>query len=551
MTMKTIFNYLLLLLLLPVLSNGQNLVLKKTEIEVSKDARKKGMYVSSTRDEQGNILSFVAYDLKKNQLGFDVITVDNKGAVVGVKSEVVVDGKTTGYNVEIPKPGTVANPAQGKTVLRLVTANGMLGKMKIEEEKFEPRYRKNEDNIGNTIVYTKVLRGFKFEPGKSYDSDTKLNIFAAHSSTANNLQASYNIIEGLIPNTVAYLPAQGEIAFLGKSPQVGKSSPNAHNVITTGKFEGKTKTFTNLKEHVLEYNLGMVTTGFSADGNRAVLTSTVNAPSSIAAHKKWQAGDEPYMSFLSFTANGDLVDNVTFKASAIRGNFCIVPGKNANYVVGSVDGDHKGYFRADVGKPSQLEIIKIENGKVAAQRTFDMETITKSLLKTPGGKKGKLSYKVLYFEYSQVLSNGDILVFAATDESNIIFQFDADGQLKATYMPGRVDGKDFSRSGLQVIENNNEVYVMYREQAPGMAIGFVKSFKGAGVTKKVEFDRVDELMTYGRIVKINTSALTCSMPVDITEEVILGETPLFLGASGELLLLLRDSKDNYSLGRIE
>jgi len=549
--MKTIFNYLLLLLLLPVLSNGQNLVLKKTEIEVSKDARKKGMYVSSTRDEQGNILSFVAYDLKKNQLGFDVITVDNKGAVVGVKSEVVVDGKTTGYNVEIPKPGTVANPAQGKTVLRLVTANGMLGKMKIEEEKFEPRYRKNEDNIGNTIVYTKVLRGFKFEPGKSYDSDTKLNIFAAHSSTANNLQASYNIIEGLIPNTVAYLPAQGEIAFLGKSPQVGKSSPNAHNVITTGKFEGKTKTFTNLKEHVLEYNLGMVTTGFSADGNRAVLTSTVNAPSSIAAHKKWQAGDEPYMSFLSFTANGDLVDNVTFKASAIRGNFCIVPGKNANYVVGSVDGDHKGYFRADVGKPSQLEIIKIENGKVAAQRTFDMETITKSLLKTPGGKKGKLSYKVLYFEYSQVLSNGDILVFAATDESNIIFQFDADGQLKATYMPGRVDGKDFSRSGLQVIENNNEVYVMYREQAPGMAIGFVKSFKGAGVTKKVEFDRVDELMTYGRIVKINTSALTCSMPVDITEEVILGETPLFLGASGELLLLLRDSKDNYSLGRIE
>src|SRR5690606_36910490 len=177
--------------------------------------------------------------------------------------------------------------------------------------------------------------------------------------------------------------------------------------------------------------------------------------------------------------------------------------------------------------------------------------ITKSLLKTPGGKKGKLSYKVLYFEYSQVLSNGDILLFAATDDSNIIFQFDADGQLKATYMPGRVDGKDFGRAGLQLIENKNEVYVLYREQAPGMAIGFVKTFKGAGVTKKIEFDRVDELMTYGRVVKINTTQLSCSLPVDITDDLILGETPLFLGASGELLLLLRDSKDNYSIGRIE
>jgi len=530
---------------------GQALSLKKTAIKLSKDADKKGMFVGSTLDTYGNILTFVAYDLKKNVLGFDVITVDKRGVVISVKSTVVRPGADPSYDVDIPTAGDVINPAQGKTMLRLVTANGMLGTMKIEEGRFEPRYRTNEDNVGNVITYTRVLRGFKFVPGESFDSDTKLNIYAAHSTSANNIQANYPIIEGLLPNTISYLAAEGEIAFLGKNPQVDKNSAHAHNVVTTGKFDGKTKTFTGLKDHVLEYNFGLVTTGFSADGHRAVLTSTVDAPSTIADHKKWQAGDTPFMSYLSFNTSGDLVDNITFKASAIRGDFCIVPGKNANYVVGSVAGNHKGYFRADVGKPSQLEIIKIENGAVRAQRIYDIETITKSLLKLPGGKKGKLSYKTLSFDYAQVLNNGDILLFAAADDNNVIFQFSADALLKATYSVGRVPGKDFNRAGLQIIENKDELFVMYREQAPAMVRGFVQSFKGAGGTKKIAFDRVDELMTYGRIVKINANKLTCSLPVDITEEVILGEMPMFLGGSGELLLLLRNSSNKYSLGCIE
>jgi len=45
------------------------------------------------------------------------------------------------YGITIPAPGTVSNPAKGLKVLRLVTANGVLGKLKVEEGFFEPKYK--------------------------------------------------------------------------------------------------------------------------------------------------------------------------------------------------------------------------------------------------------------------------------------------------------------------------------------------------------------------------------------------------------------------------
>lgn len=543
--------HICLLFLSPAWAIGQNLSLTKTAVEISADARKKGMFVSSTLDEQGNMLSYIAYDLKKNQFGFDVITVDKNGSLRGVTSQLQQAGADPGYEIDIPQAGAVADPAKGKSFLRLITDNSVLGQMKIETGKLEPRYRTNDDQLGYVITYTPVLRGFRFVPGKPVDSVNKINIFATHSTAENNVEANYNIIQELLPNTVAYLPADGEVAFLGKNPQPKKKSSNAHNVITTGLFDGKTKSFRQLKEHVLEYNLGPVTTAYSASGNRVVLTSTFNIPSTNDDHKKWQISDIPYMSYLSFNTSGAMVDQITFKVSAVRGNFCVVPGKSVDYVVGSIDGDHKGYYQADVSKPTLLEIIKIENGGVSVQRTFDMETIAKSLLKMPGGKKGKLTYKNLVFEGSYLLKNGDLLLFAAAEDNNIVFQFSNDAQLKATYATGRLPGKDFNRSGVQVVENNEEIYILYREQAPGMARGWVKNIQGIGATKKVTFDRADELFTFGRIVKINTTQLSCSLPVDITEHVILGESPFFQGTAGSLLMLLRDSKDNYSIGKLE
>src|SRR5690606_3890572 len=133
---------------------------------------------------------------------------------------------------------------------------------------------------------------------------------------------------------------------------------------------------------------------------------------------------------------------------------------------------HDGYYRFDVGKATHFQIVKIQGGKVAAQNLFDVEKVTTDLLKNPEGKKGKLSYKDIAFDQYQVLDNGDILAFASTPSSNFIFHFDTDANLKACYNVGRVDGKDFFRAGIQTLKSGTDLYVLYREQAPGMALGF-------------------------------------------------------------------------------
>lgn len=69
--------------------------------------------------------------------------------------------------------------------------------------------------------------------------------------------------------------------------------------------------------------------------------------------------------------------------------------------------------------------------------------------------------------------------------------------------------------------------------------------------KNTNFSRVDEVMTYGRIVKIDPASKSCTLFVDIIGDVILGENSMFKGASGELLLPTRDAKKNYKLAIIE
>lgn len=533
-----------LLLLLASVAYSQKLKIEEVEFPLSKDAKKKGMYISTVQQEDGNIYTYVAYDLKKGTLGFDMVAVDNTGKVVSSASEVVTPEVEKKYNIVVPDPDAVENPAKGRNVMRVITANGVLGKLKVETGYFEPKYGTASETYANFVAYWKVLRGFKFVGNNTIDSDTKLNVFAAFSSPENNVQATYPILEGLLPNTVAYLYEDGEISFLGKNAQFDKDSPNAHNVVITGMFDGRTKSFKNMKETVLEYNINNVTSGYSANGNRAVLLSTLNAPTTIKEHKKWQADGVPYMTYIAFDAKGNVTENVTFKSKSVRGNFGLYGYNNANYVIGSVNGDHDGYYRMDVGKPSDLQITKIVNGAVEKQEVYSMDQIA-DMAKTYGDKAVKLKYKELTFSSYQPLANGDFLAFADSPTENLIFQIGADAQLKAVYQLNRVPGKDLTRYGVQTLANGDDLYILFREQAPGMAMGVYKSIsRGA---KSVSFSTVDELMTLGSVVKLNTRTMTVSESADFDEDVILGSQPMFLSNSGGVLLPTRDSKGSYKM----
>ena len=528
--------------------NGQKLQLEEVELPTSKEAHKKGVYVNTSLTPEGNIRTYVAYDLKKEGLGFDVMSIAPDGKLIESSSEVASSETQEKYGIEIPKPGKVKNPAGGVKVLRLASATGILGKLKIEEGYFEPRYKTSKEYGAYVITYTPVLKGFKFASTQKTESEMKLNVYASHYKPGDNLQNTYNIIEGLVPNTIGYFNKSAIITFMGKDARFDKNSPNASNVVITGQFDGNTNSFLNIKEHVMSYNLNKVSSGYDGRGNRSVLLSTLNAPSSIQAWKKWQANGKPYMSYMTFNTDGDVVDNVTFESKSVRGNFATFGFDDSHYILGSINADHEKYFRADVGSPTDFQIVKIENGEVVKKMSVSKDQL-ESLLVTPGGKKGKLKYKDLRFVKCVKEPNGDLMAFTTGSNGYMIFQFDQDLNMKAVY---HIPANDVGGSLIQHLESNGKFYVLFRGQTPEIAMGIkLRVSRGHGYMKNTNFSRVDEVMSYARIVKIDPGSQSCSETLDIVDDVIMGTETIFKGSDGELILPLRDKKKNYKMALIK
>ena len=546
---------LLLLIFISALLQAQKLQRTDIPIALSPAAEKKGMYVTSTLNKDGNFIqTFVAYDTKKDELGFDVATVDLNGKLNGVVSEKASPETALRYGITIPPPNTVKNPAQGLKIVRLVTSNGVLGKLKVEEGNFEPKYRTDVDAGTYVITYTPVLRGFKFNPTSSVESEMRLNIFAAHTDPGSDIERSYTILEGLIPNTIGYYDLNAAISFIGKDSRFDKNSPNFQNVLISGRFDGKSKSFVDTKELVLDYNLTKVADGFDGKGNRAVLVSTVNAPTTIGAHKKFNAGGRQVMTYVTFDTRGNVMENVTFESASVKGNFGIYGAKDATYIIGSINGNHDGYYMPMVGKPTLFQIVKIQNNKVTAQVKTTLEEL-QSMVVTPEGKKAKLDYGDLAFWKFQETGTGDHLVFTQYPGGMVIFQFNPDAKINGVYSIGRVEGKELFQTGITTANSESGMWLLLTEQSVGIALGLKMSvgrYEG-GLQRDVNFSRVDEIMNFGKIVKLDPVGHTLSESIDINEQVILGADPMFLGAKGELLLPVRDmrGKKNYSIVTIK
>ena len=146
---------------------AQKLQRNDVEMPFSKNVEKKGMYVNTTLTKEWTINTFVTYDLKKGQAGFDVGTIDLAGKLVGIASEIASPETAKKYNIEIPEPGTVENPSKGLKVLRMVSATGIMGKLKFDEGSFEPKYASGVEYGAYVTTTYFVLRGYKFKSEKS------------------------------------------------------------------------------------------------------------------------------------------------------------------------------------------------------------------------------------------------------------------------------------------------------------------------------------------------------------------------------------------------
>ena len=533
-------------------ANAQKLKVEDIDLPVSKTAKKKGMFVNTTLTENGDIRTFISYDMKGNKLGIDVFTVDATGKLIDNSSEIASKSVATKYNIDIPAPGTMENPSKGVNVLRLVGSTGIAGKLKIEEGYFKPKYATSTDYGPYITTYTSILRGYKFQDEKVNKSDYRLNMYGANFKEGDNLEQSYSILEGIVPLTVGYFRKEATIAFMGWDARIpDKDAENAANVIYTGQFNGNTFDFFNIKPTILEYNQRLITKTYDYQGNLAVLVSTLNAPTSSAKLNEHQAKGIPYMTYLTMDKESNIVDNVTFESGSVRGNFSLGSYDGNHFIIGNINANHDGYARNDIGTSTHFQVVKIKEGKVVnKQMTSKEEMLAKAV--TPKGEKTKLKYKDLQFTNFIQSPNGDgSLTFARAfpGKEDFIFHVDNNGYLKTVYAMPRFEGIFHS---VQVMGSGNDIYVLYRTQNGEIAQGISKSIsRGAGYMKNVTFSRVDELMTFGRVHKINLLNKTISDPVDFLPDVILGADSMYKGSSGELILPVRDAKRNYRMVTIK
>lgn len=533
---------------------GQELTRTDVDLPISKSAKKKGMYVATSLDADNNVTTYISYDLKKKQLGFDAIRVSPSGEMLGVESVIYEGGDIDSkYNVTIPSSSRISYPNGDENALRLVSASGVLGSMKIEKGHFEPTYATSSETFGYVTTYTSIFKGFKFQDDETFKAGNKINILSSHVAPEQSIERNYTIRQGVFEiGTVGFLSTNGSISFVGKDPNLYKTTSYGSNVLSTGRFEGSTREFTNLNQVVLDYNFNKAVDGYAANGNRAVLLAPLNAPTSNKELNKYQAKGTPYLTYVSFDLNGDVDQNITFTGKSVRGNFGVFGFDDANYMISSVNGDHDGYSRFDVGSPSHVEIARFSDNKLTHQNVYSYDEIESKTV-TPGGKKAKVKFKDIVFISYLKATNGDLLAVASGPKQYMVFQVDAsNGSLKAMYYMEKDDLEGTYDIGVQSVDIGDAMYVLFRQQNGGISQGIKKSVsKGAGYSKNINFSRVDDMMSFGKLVLINPSKTTCSEEIDFIEEVILGDEPMFMGSDNKLMLPLRDFKSKYSVAVID
>lgn len=528
-----------------LISYGQILKVSETEMSLSKAASKKGMYVNTTLTDDNNIRTFVSYDIKKGGLGFDVITVSPSNKLIDNKSEIASSETEAKYNIHIPEPGKVNRPGEGEKVLKLSQAAGVAGYLKVSSGTFEPVYKIYSTTTGYVTTHTRVLKGYKFKEKSKSKSDMKLTVYGTNAEKGVNLEENYLILNQVLSMKVGYFKKGARFAFIGKNAQWDKNSPNGSNVIISGIFDGKTSQFTNIKEHVLDYNVMKVTSGNDGE-NTLVLLSTLNAPSSVKAWAKYQAKGKHYQTLMSLDKEGNVTENITFQSKSSRGNFAVYADGDEKYVLGNINGNHEGYYRADVGGATHFQITVIKDGAVAKQEDISIKDLS-NLVITPGGKKGKLKLRDIKFTDFRALPSGDKIAFATGQKYYYGFQFDSNAKIKQVYMIERIPEAGAGIAIETFNRSDNEMYVVFKSP---LYRGFKKNYGYGLIAKNITFSRVDDALTFARIVKINTDKKSCSEEYDVMPNMIVGEDTFFKGPNGELLFPTKDKKGRYKMVKI-
>lgn len=527
---------------------GQELKMNSIDLPISKNAKKSGMYVETVVKDNNSYSMFISYDLKK-QLGFDVITFDKKGNVLSNSEEIASAETGSKYGINIPSPGKIEVPGAGQQVLAVVGSVGVIGKFKVKKGSFEPKYATSVDYGNYITTYTPILRGFKFVEKEEVKTDFTAGMFVINPKDG-EIERDYNLIEGMVNNVVGYIPATSSTAFLGAIiEKVNLRNPTefAGNRLIHGVFDGKTMSFTKenitVFPHAVTIPISRVTT---PEGNKAVLVSALKVITNYAPQKKWIASNPKLMSFLSIDKEGNLADNITWESKSVRGNFTLTANNDATYVLGLINSSHDGFYRFDIGKVTDLQITKIKSGKMEFNKTFSTDEMESKL----AGGKGKLNLNsTIWCSGLRDLPNGDILALFASPSNYFMVQFSPSGGLKASYTVNRVDGKDLFHKDNLVHVSGNNVYIVFREQSSAIAQGVTKSFSrnSSSYMKDLNFSRIDELMTYANIVKINPTEMVITKAVEINDFVLLGDYPIFDGADGSILLTGRKLKGDYKV----
>lgn len=297
----------------------------------------------------------------------------------------------------------------------------------------------------------------------------------------------------------------------------------SHNRVAVLTLNGMN--FDDLKYEIfiLPYSASTVVSGMGQDGHLSSLFVPLNAPTTIPALKPLLWKDrKDYFTFMRFSDDCQLVDSVGFRGELMWGEFQILEGQDASFVLGRGDGDFDGWFRGVVKKINAFQITKIKDGKVVYNTLID-EDMIESNLKPPGGDKAKFKMEP-YNSFDEIieLPNGDALVTAHNYIQLYAFQLSPEGEFKAMYLMEVGEDEKVAFRNYQYTIKDGQMILVANSQPLEFSTDAkvetnVHTSKGAYVTTTTTtttVKKLNEVYMQSIVWRLNPETLSLSEPIE-------------------------------------
>jgi len=279
--------------------------------------------------------------------------------------------------------------------------------------------------------------------------------------------------------------------------------------------------------HLLPFTALTITSGLGQDDNLCSLFAPLNGPTTIKSlkHLLWKENKD-YFTVMRFSDDRKLVDSVSFRSKLLWGDFSILNGKGATFVLGKGKEGFEGWYRGmEYTKMTGIQVTRIKDGAVTYTNLFTLDQLKEKLV-GPAGKKTKFDWYKLRNYFCEVIQmpNGDAIVIGHSPLQTYALHLSPTGELRAFYFIPIMGKEDQSIvwNYQSMVKGDDLILVINQRPHEFATEAKVETsstkFPGAGITTTITtttVTKLNEVFLQSMVLRINSANASMSNAVEL------------------------------------